>query len=305
MARKAVAKVETNVVAPLTVMPDHLKRGSIRGTETLTSDDLLIPAVSLVQATSPQVNQGHTPGKFYHNIVGKTLCDNPDEDDKLLTVIPIIIKVRHVLWNPRHEGGGRLATAEDGVHWDKPDQEFVVHPNKDDKAYTETWRIGKTVKELTMVPDEHGNYTKSIGDFGTSDTRQENSAPASTKAYVILARALQHLQLGPFVIYLQRTSEKPGRVLNQKIRTSDVDAFGLCFEMYSVFEEKGADNKFHRYEFEDAGFAPVEVYKQCEADYEKFIDTSFGIQGEEEIATVDTGGGAHGADGAPLGDDNL
>lgn len=304
--KKAVAKTKEASLAPLTELPEHLKKGSVRGTETLTSEDLLVPALSLIQATSPQVNLGHTPGKFYHNILEKTLCDDPDVDDKLLSFIPIIIKVRHVLWRPRHMDGGRLATAEDGIHWDKPNQEFEVFPNKDDKGYKEVWRIGETVDELTMCPDENGNYTKSVGDFGTSDTRNENAAPASTKSYVVLARALHHLDQGPFVVYLQRTSEKPGRVLNQKIRQAGVDSFGLVFKMSSVFEDKGADNKYHRFAFESAGYAPVPVYEQCEEDYNNFKDTSFGIQGEEELAqeSAPSGGGAPGADGAPL-DDNL
>lgn len=295
--KKAVVKKEDALPATGANVPSFMQKG-IRGTETLGRDDFEIPSVAVLQALSPEVQQGHRVGFLYHNILEGLVHD--EDGANTLLVVPVMNRVRYVLWNPRHAGGGMLAIAEDGVHWNKPGQEFKIKPKKDD-PYEETWKIGATVHELTMCPGADGRPTKSVAEFGTSDLRREDAPPAATKSYNYVLRALNHMHIGPFITRLQKTSEKVGKKLNQKIRQAGVDSFGQVFKMGAEFVDNGPEDKFWRYTFANAGLLQDEhIYRECEAEYERFqaLET-WTIKGEED----DVPPVAPEEEGAPVSDD--
>lgn len=273
--KNAVAVVEENLPA-VSAVPSFLEKGSKRGTETLTAEDMVIPRLYILQGThSDELQAGHRMGTFYHNVLETTLADE-DTDDKELTLIPILTRIQYTLWNPRHMGGGALATASDGVNWDVPNQEFKVRPKKDD-PYEITWKIGKIVKELTMPPLVEGGPMLSISDFGTSDYRKRDNGkqqvPAATKGYFVAVRCLEHFDIGPMIIILQKTSETIGKKWNTKIRLCPYDSFAQRFTMSGIYMDEGEENKFWVYNFAVDGLLGADdeaMYRTLEDDYQMF-----------------------------------
>jgi len=90
---KAVAKTKTN-------QPATFDTSLSTGLENTDSSDLVIPQIVLLQPLSPEVNDGATPGKFYH----KTLKESYDS----LRVLPCHWEKCLTKWKPRDEGGGFL-----------------------------------------------------------------------------------------------------------------------------------------------------------------------------------------------------
>lgn len=265
----AVVKPDDTPVAVVgDQLPDFMKKGKVRGIETLNSGDFLVPSLYMLQKQNPEVDQGFQAGKLYHNILEKTLEDT--EGENLLSFVPIMVRIEYTLWNPRHLGGGMLAKASDGVHWDKPGLEVQIKVGKKD-PYIETWKIGTKVEDLTMKPGEDGKPTLSVGNFGSSDIRVEDSAPAATKAYVVLAMSPTHMDLGPFVLRFQKTSEGVARKMNQRIRTAGVDSFGQVFKLGTEFIDKGEEEQYYRYLTKAAGFVQDEVmFAEFERQYKLF-----------------------------------
>jgi hypothetical protein len=162
-----------------------------------------------------------------------------------------------------------LATAADGIHWDTPNQEFDIQINSRD-PYKEKWVIGQKVTDETM---RVGEDMKSVGDFGTSDRRNPNSAPAATKCYNYLMVAYRSPELGPFIVRMQKTSERVGKRLNQAIRSTDVDAFGQRYILGAEFVDDGPENKYFRFKYTPDGLlgeGDLELYQALERQFEHF-----------------------------------
>lgn len=89
-------------------VPDFLKNnsGQARGTEQVSSDDLMIPRLELVQdlspcrkKTDPQYIPGCEEGMFYNNISRQLYGTS-------VLVIPVYFKKEWLIWKNRDAGGG-------------------------------------------------------------------------------------------------------------------------------------------------------------------------------------------------------
>lgn len=87
-------------------VPDYIKPNSARGTENLTTSDLVIPRLEVIQAIGPQVekdNAGFIPGAvagMLNNSVTRELYG-----DSVL-VVPVHYTVQYLVWKDRKKGGG-------------------------------------------------------------------------------------------------------------------------------------------------------------------------------------------------------
>ncbi len=88
------------------------------GLEKMTASDLAIPFISLIQKTSPQIEEidGCKPGMIFNSVTNKLY--------KELTVLPCGYKRSFVEWKPREKGGGYV-----GEHL--PDSELAGKPRND------------------------------------------------------------------------------------------------------------------------------------------------------------------------------
>ena len=88
------------------------------GLEKMTASDLAIPFISLIQKTSPQIEEidGAKPGMIFNSVTNKLY--------KEITVLPCGYKRSFVEWKPREKGGSYV-----GEH--TPDSELAGKPRND------------------------------------------------------------------------------------------------------------------------------------------------------------------------------
>src|SRR5690348_5043008 len=86
-----------------------------------TLDELEIPRLKLLQASSPELTEydNAKEGEFWHSLMHESF-------GPMVRICPIYIDWHFIMWRPREAGGGILARADDGKHWTPADTEFTV-----------------------------------------------------------------------------------------------------------------------------------------------------------------------------------
>lgn len=253
--KNQVATTKQNAVA--TAVPSFMQADAGLGVEGMSSSDMEVPRLILLQALSPEVSEGdEKPGQFFHSILEESLGNE-------LRIIPIFADIKYILWRPRHEGGGILARADDGVHWTPPNAEFDVKPYKD-QPKTVKWKTKSTVQ------------ASGLDAWGSSDPSDPNSQPAATKMWNFVVVLPDFPEMGPMVLTLQRGAASVGKNLTGKIKMSGLPSFGQIFTM-SVKKEDTGSGPYFAPSFTKSGLVESEEeYLQHKAMYESF--KSMGLQ---------------------------
>lgn len=260
------------------------------GKQNIDRSDLIIPRVALMQSTHPEVEEGKTrAGRFWHTILEEDL------GAELQDLVVVHHSKRYNLWQPRHMGGGILARASDGRRWDEQfrGMKFEVAPYKDQPRKKVTWEID---------PDGFVGKDVGLGRWGTSDPENPDSQPAATLSHVLVCGLLSRLDIGPFVILLQRTSEKVGKGLLTKIQIDQAPIYGQVYRMGSK-QESSASGDYYQYTFAKNGYVPdVALFERLKTLHEQF--EAAGVKYDERGGETEGGpsGDARGDGGA--GDKN-
>lgn len=258
----------------LAQVPAHMQNKGGRGTEHLTTKDMEVPRIKLMQALSKEieVHNDLKPGEFWHTLSEQSLGRN-------LLIVPIYIDKRYVLWKPREAGGGILARADDGQHWNPPNVTFDVPINKGKQ--TVKWTTKDTV-------DASG-----LAEWGSYDPADPNSQPAATLVYTFVVAMPDYPELGFAQLNLQRSSVKVARSLIGKIKIVDAPSYGRIFRMTSTGDKNSVGQDFNNFVFTAEGFVPEgDAYKAYESLYENFSKTGLNIKDLETIQDDDAGSSA-------------
>lgn len=88
------------------VVPSYIKRGSNRGSETVKTDDLVIPRLEIVQALSkclkentPEYIEGAKQGMLYNSVTRQLYGDH-------VIAVPVFFRKEYLVWMDRKLGGG-------------------------------------------------------------------------------------------------------------------------------------------------------------------------------------------------------
>lgn len=248
------------------------------GLENVGAQDIETPRLKLLQSNSPELEEFEEAraGMFWNSVAQMSL-------GKELVIVPIYVDQRAILWRPKETGGGILARADDGVNWNPGNTTFDVK-----------LKNGKMVKWTTKPTV----VASRLLEWGTSDPSDENSQPAATKMYSIVAATPGHDYLPPAVITLQRSSVKVAKRFLGQLKLSRAPAFGCQFVMTSVREE-GPSGPYYNYKFTAAGFVSDEdAYRQYEAQYMELREMGLRLRDidlEPEDAATDGVGADAGA----------
>lgn len=268
-------------------------QGSERTMDHVDVEDLIIPRVALMQGISPAVMAGQVEnGHFWHTILEEDLGTK-------LRVAPLLYRKQYALWNPQHAGGGIIARASDGRHWDT-DIDATVAPYKDFPKRTVRYQAAKG----DLVSRDAG-----LGAWGSMDPDNADSGPAATVSHIFLMRALDFMHVGPFVVYLQRSSERVARNLLSSIRMVEdgvgAPSYGQVFEMSSKVVPNNAGQEYNQYEFPraagDGRYVTDEaLFLKLKAEHEQYKQLRFRTNDEDadREAGSDNGGGAKASAGA-------
>lgn len=260
MAKAQEEKVNTNTavatqpVGGAVAVPDWMKDKAGKGTENLTSSDIEMPRLKLLQGISEELTifDGVKSGEFFHTLAERALGSK-------LEFIPLYQEKCYVLWRPRKpiDQGGILARSDDGINWNQgADQSFNVKIDK--KGTTVTWKTGKTVEG------------SGLANWGTFDPTDPNSQPAATLCYKIAVLLPEFKDLGPMAMLLQRSAVKPTKKLLGKFKMSGAPIFGHRIIMES-FVDNGAGGDFNNYRFTSNGF----VADKAECDFYEMLHEQF------------------------------
>lgn len=260
-----VAVAPTSNFAISTDAPEHLKSYQNTGMEQLDSSDTSVPRVKLIAATSPELDtyDDLRPGEFWHTVAEKSL-------GKSVLIVPVYVAKRYMLWKPRDAGGGILARANDGVHWNPANVTFDVPVDKKGKIVK--WSTKDTV-------DASG-----LAEWGTFDPDDKNSQPAATLMYDYVVMLPDYLDYGPAVISLQRGSASVAKQFNAKLKHGDKPMYSRVVKMSSYKETNAKGDDFHNFRFEPMGFvADPTITDTFKALHDQFREMGVNIKDEESL----------------------
>lgn len=244
-------------------LPAHMRGLAGLGTEKIGAQDVETPRIKLLQALSPEVQEGgHRQGTFYHSVAEENLGAS-------VQVVVVYADQAFILWRPRKQGGGILARAMDGVHWTPPNAEFDVQIG--DKAVK--WRTADTV------------VRSGLAEWGSENPSDPKSPPAATRMYNCVVCMPDHPELSPVVVTMQRAAIRVARKLMGKLKLAQAPAFGLRFIMESERDQSPA-GEFWNYRFVSAGLVDdPEEFKSYQDVYELFKQRGLKIRDIEGLQT--------------------
>lgn len=281
-AKNSESTAVANPATSNSALPAYLQNRA-SGKENIDQSDMLVPRVALMQSTHPEVEEQKVQaGNFWHTVLEESLGSEVDD------LIVVHHSKRYTLWKPRHEGGGILARASDGRYWDPQyrGMKFEVGPDKNRPRHKVTWEISKDGK----VDKDTG-----LGAWGSSDPTNEDSQPAATLTHVLVCVRASNLDMGPFVILLQRTSEKVAKGLLTKVNLDPAPIYAQVYRM-GVKTDSGPSGDYKQYTFAKNGYAPEELIDKLEELNKQF--TTAGVKYDESKGEPesDDAGAAGGGD---------
>ncbi len=249
-------------------LPAYLQGGKKEKIGNIDSTDLIIPRVKLLQAISPEVEEGlegARSGVFWHTIAGQSMGDT-------IRGIPVILRKSYVLWAPRGDDRGIMARSNDAIHWDQPEGTvFEVKPKK--SPHSIKYTLGATVHDRV-----DGN--PALSEFGSSIPGDPQSPPAAALTYQFLWFFPDLPELSPAIIINTRSSVKPAQNLLSKIDLRPVDHFAQVYDI-KVVKQQGDEGPFNNYNYVSNGYATEEEYEMAKMMFEKF-------KGEDWVANEET-----------------
>jgi hypothetical protein len=234
-------------------MPTFMQGMAGMGTEKIGAGDIETPRLKLLQSVSPECEQFDTAkqGDFWHSVAEVSL-------GKEVKIVPLYIDMRAILWRPRHEGGGILARADDGINWSPAHGSWNVQPFKDNKKRV-TWKVAPTVAASGLL------------EWGSSDPDDPNSPPAATRMYNMALALPDFPELGIGVVTLQRAGIRVARKFMGKLKLMSMPSFGCYFTMTNVKDQNDQGDTFYNYSFNAEGFVQdEEEFLQYKELYEGF-----------------------------------
>lgn len=240
MATKPAAKKEeTTAVATRSAadvilhqdqVPDYIKQDSTRGSENVTTDDLVIPRLEVIQGLSPAVKPGD-PG-FIKGAAQGMLNNSVTRQlyGESCYVIPVYFTVQHLVWRDRKRAKelgidqtgffGAFNTAAEAQG------RLEEEENGQDKAL----EVIDTPQHLCLVVNP---------DSGNCDE---------------------------IMLSMPRTKAKVSRQFNSMIKLAGGDRFGRVYKVSSVLQ-KNSQGDFYNFHIELAGFPALPAYRQAEELY--------------------------------------
>lgn len=224
-----VAVVVKTAIVVQDDVPDYIKQGAQRGSENVTTNDIAIPRLEVIQGLSPAVKRGD-PGYIQGAQVG-TFINSVSKElyGEEVFIVPIYYTKQYLVWKMRKRADGTPVEGNGG---------FFGAFNTEQEANERCDREGGTAKDIEVI-----------------DTPQH---------FCLLVRADGTAE--EIMISMPKTKAKVSRQWNSMIRMADGDRFSRAYKMKTVLE-KNPKGDFYNFEVALAGFPSRDIYAQAEKTY--------------------------------------
>lgn len=243
-------------IATIEKVPDYIKQDSQRGSEAVTSEDITIPRLEIVQSLSPARNkkdpmyiQGAEEGLLYNNVSRELYGEN-------VYIVPVIFKKQWLIWKDRKAGGGFRG----------------AYDTKEDAVIR--------VEELATENDN--------GPFDINDTAQNLCLIAKFNKDKLI-------KCEEIAISMSKSKLKVSRQWNSMIRMFGGDRFSRAYQLSAVIQANDAGDKFYNFHVTSLGYTTESVYKIAEklfddiAQQEKAFNVNQDFEQETEQKTEQKG----------------
>lgn len=227
----AVSKVvESSVILQQDTVPDYINQDKARGSENVTTGDLVIPRLEVIQGLSPAVKpgdpgfiQGAVQGMLNNSVTRQLYGDH-------CHVIPVYFTVQYLVWRDRKRAK-ELGIEQTGFFGAfNTTEEAYARLHQEDPEETKALEVVDTPQHLCLVLNP---------DTGTCDE---------------------------IMLSMPRTKAKVSRQWNSMIKLAGGDRFGRVYKVSSVLQ-KNAQGDFYNFHMEQVGFPALPAYRQAEELY--------------------------------------
>ena len=259
-------KPSTELATTSDSIPEYMRGDAGKGTENIDQSDMEIPRLKLIQALSPELEQYKDlrPGMFFHTAEELVLPGT-------INVVPVYIARRALLWNPRDNGGGILARADDGKRWEPSNAEFSVKLDRKDGGAAVKWNTKRNVVESGLL------------NWGSLNPEDKQSPPAGTLMYDYVVMFPDYKDLSPAVFTFQRSSLKAGKKFNQKLGLGRIPIFGTKWKLSAIEATNRSGQKFFNVSVSGNGFVVQEIYEKYKELNRSFNEAGYKLSDEESL----------------------
>lgn len=247
---KDVAKKEQTQMAMFSDAPQV--RGTGRGSEDVSTQDLVIPRLEIIQDLSPQRKksepeyiEGAEEGMMY-NTVSKQLYAGD------VIIVPVLFRKEYIIWKNRKMGGGFI-----GSYHSMAEAEEAL--SKLDNP------VDKDKGPLYEIVDTHQNFCLLL-------------APESTAENPIGEE---------IVLSFSKSKAKIGRQMNSIIKMRGGDRWSSAYRLSVVPDENRNGDKFFNYKIAPIGYVPPAVAAWGEKLYEDVKSFRKDVARDADIESVD------------------
>lgn len=239
-----------------TSAPDYVKSGTSRGNENVTTADLVVPRLEIVQGLSPAVKRGDpgfikgaAPGMFNNSVTRQLYGEE-------VTVIPVHFSVQYLVWRDRKMAEEKKMDIQGGFFG----------------AYT-------TAAEAQRRADEEGGADKAI-------------VVQDTPTHLCLLINPETFETEEIMIPMPKTKAKISRQWNSLIKLAGGDRFSRAYKMGADLQ-KNQKGDFYNFKVDLVGYPAKSIYEKAEALYKAI---SGGQRRTMDVDNLEPVGGGAGDD---------
>ena len=235
MSKREVATVKESNVAVISERPEWMKDNG-RGNEGVTSADITIPRLEIVQLLSPQMkktsadyNPDAEPGDIFNSVTKELL-------GKSVIIVPVTYQRQYLLWKKRKlpngqstEGGygGSFATEREAV------DALKIALEKNPGHTSEMYEVVETGQHLCLL----------VG--GERPTE--------------------------IMLSLAKSKMKINKNFNTLIQMTGGDRFSSVYQLSTFDDSNKAGDEYKNWKIARLGYAPKDIYTHAEKLYESVV----------------------------------